>query len=288
MRTKTVFSSLAEVAHVWAQQDQEHGRNGSQSLYFYNKCIYSYGSHYLLGEFIEANDGARAVIINDSGYSSSTGRHINIVQGATRQYKQFFISDTNFEAVKGSLKHFIDKLARARKPELYILPANEIWEEYKNFLYWMYGDKLPKGIKAQRKELASLMQVINGDIEVSEYKKQMAAKLAREEAKEKRRKLARAKEQINDFYNYKINYVYSLPNEILRVSADGTKIQTSQQISIDVKECRVLYKLIEAGKDVHGYKIDRYTVISCNGVLTVGCHRITKEEINKIAKQLNW
>lgn len=286
---KTVFSSLSEVAHVWAQQDQQEGRNQSQSLYFYNKNIYSYGSHYLLGQFIEANDGSRAVMINDRGYSSSTGRHINIVQGATRHYKQFYVKDTNFQDVKEQLLELINKLKRARKPELYILPANELMNKYKAFLHWMYDNKLNKDLKKQSKELDELLSIVNGDLDLDVYVEKVKKLKAKQARAEQRKRVKAAKEAIQRFYNYENYSVYGLPFELLRVSQDGNFIETSQHVRIDIKACKVLYNVLQSGKDVRGYRIDRYTVISQDeNILHIGCHRITKAEIKKIAKQLNW
>ena len=287
MRTKKVFSSLAEVAHVYATQDQQEGTNQSGSLYFYGKNIYSYGSHYLLAEFIEASDGARAIMINDRGYSSSTGRHISIVMDATRQYRQFYTTETNFIWVRDQLKAYLRSLSNARKPELYRFPANYFFNKFVAFQEWTGGRR--KGRAAEINELKQILSAINGDIkDIKEYFKKVDEKRAAETRKKARAAAAAAAEQIKKFYNHEVRAVYSLPNEILRVSADGANVETSQGVKIDARECRILYRAIQAGENVRGYKIDRYTVISCNGVLTVGCHKIKKEEINKIAKKLNW
>ena len=85
---KTVFSSNYDVIHAFAQQNQYEGRNQTQSVFFYNNKIYSYGHHYLLGEFIDKN----TIVINNKGYSNSTSKHISILIGATRQYKQYFLT----------------------------------------------------------------------------------------------------------------------------------------------------------------------------------------------------
>ena len=46
--------------------------------------------------------------------------------------------------------------------------------------------------------------------------------------------------------------------------------------------------MIKAGKDIKGHKIDGYTVIGLNGVLTIGCHKIERKEIDRFAKSQNW
>ena len=68
---KTVFTN-SEIVHAFNLQDQPTGRTSNGSMYFEYKKIYSYGSHYLLGEFIDDN----TIIINNEGYSVTTSKHI--------------------------------------------------------------------------------------------------------------------------------------------------------------------------------------------------------------------
>ncbi len=49
-RIKRVFSSIYDVADLWAKQSQSDAR--CKNAYFQNESIYSYGSHYLLGKII--------------------------------------------------------------------------------------------------------------------------------------------------------------------------------------------------------------------------------------------
>ena len=66
-----------------------------------------------------------------------------------------------------------------------------------------------------------------------------------------------------------------------------TNIETSGGVKIEVKKAKVLYKLIEAGKDIKGLKIDYYTVIGIkDNILKIGCHNIPLKEVNTIGKQL--
>ena len=56
----------------------------AQCIFRDNK-IYSYGSHYLLGEFIDDE----TIIINNEGYSVTTSKHIGLLINATRDKRQF-------------------------------------------------------------------------------------------------------------------------------------------------------------------------------------------------------
>ena len=50
---KTVFTN-SEIVHVFNEQNQNDGRTSNGSMYFYNNKIYSYGSHYLLAQFLDS------------------------------------------------------------------------------------------------------------------------------------------------------------------------------------------------------------------------------------------
>lgn len=69
-----VFSN-GMVAHVWAQQSQDHGRNGGGSFYFYGPAIYSYGPHFPIATFAQNAQGERAVFFTTRDYSPTTSQH---------------------------------------------------------------------------------------------------------------------------------------------------------------------------------------------------------------------
>jgi hypothetical protein len=74
---KTVFSTN-EVAHVWAQQNQDHGRNSNDSFSFGGENIYSYRT--CMGWFVKPG----VVILDDAHYSPTTQRHQSHIQQALR------------------------------------------------------------------------------------------------------------------------------------------------------------------------------------------------------------
>jgi hypothetical protein len=76
--TRFVLANHDMTAHVWAQQNQEHGRSPDGRIKFEGRTLYSYGSHFALG-FI-APDGV--ALLNSDSYSVSTGKHKSIARGA--------------------------------------------------------------------------------------------------------------------------------------------------------------------------------------------------------------
>ena len=74
--------------------------------------------------------------------------------------------------------------------------------------------------------------------------------------------------------------------DYLRINKAAETVETSQSIKITAKEAATLYKLIKAGKDIKGYNIDGFTVTGLNGVLSVGCHKINRKNMEETGEKL--
>ena len=59
-----IFNDNSSVAHAWANQNVESGRNGNQSLYFIGNTIYSYGSHFEIAKYV-----GNTILFNENKYS---------------------------------------------------------------------------------------------------------------------------------------------------------------------------------------------------------------------------
>lgn len=68
---KHVFNT-SEVAHIWAAQSQQSGRNAQGNFYFEGQTIYSYGRHFPIATIV-GND----VLFTDKSYSNTTAKHIS-------------------------------------------------------------------------------------------------------------------------------------------------------------------------------------------------------------------
>lgn len=122
---KKVFTKSADVIKLFSRRSQDSAR--CSNVYFNNKNkIYSYGSHYLLGEFIDDS----IIMIDDRGYSRTTAKHISQITYATDRYEQFFKSETDLGTVYNTILKLNDKLKKARKPELYTTPILHLWKEF--------------------------------------------------------------------------------------------------------------------------------------------------------------
>lgn len=273
---KTVFNN-SDLVHTFAQRSQEEGRTPSGGMFFRGDKIYSYGYHYLLGKFIDDN----TIIINNAGYSTSTGQHISMLISATRQYRQIFTKDTEISLVKYRILEASDKLKTARKPEIYISAIIRDFEVLTDHLKEFKKVNILKS--KDYLEIKKIYSALKKDEDKYLEKLKVIAK------KEKAKADKEYKERLDKFFNYKIDYIYSSDlhkEDFLRVSKDGTQVETTQQVRIDIDDARNLYRLIRAGKDVAGERIGNYRVNSLNGHLVVGCHRINVKNMHEIGDKI--
>lgn len=276
---KTVFSSTSEVCHIFAQRVQTEGRAGN--VFFEGNVIYSYGYHYELARFFQNVNNETAILINDRGYSVSTSKHIGLVRSATSHFTQFNFTEIDGHAVLSELESLAKKMIKARKPEIYINQANGLFDSYTDYCNFVGNGHESHSLILKAHEVFSTGKVK----EYFESKESELKKIEREKAKREKLQL---KKDIKDFMNHKINFVSCKQNNesFVRLSKDGEKVETSKGVKVDAREAKKLYQLIKAGKDIKGYKIDYYTVISINGVLKIGCHNINVKNMREVGEKL--
>lgn len=275
---KKVFSKSSDVMHLFANKHQNEACTASRNVFFDEPTkIYSYGYHYLLGEFTENGQGESALIINDAGYSVTTRKHISELQAASRHLKQFYTSDTDPKTVLDKLEFYAQKLQRANKKELYILPAKQLYEEFNDWLNWSDRRNDTFTISA----IEEIYLIFSGS-NYSEYLAKKEAIIKAEKAAKVQAEKVKTAIQIKKFYNHEINRIWNAPEDYVRLSESGFFIETSQQVSVSIQEAKTLYSLILAGKDIIGFQIDKYTVTSINGTLAIGCHKINLKSMRKV------
>lgn len=272
---KTVFSNNDAVIHAFAQQSQYEGRTSNNNLYFYGTKLYSYGSHYLLAEFLTDS----IVLINDDGYSNSTAKHINKAYHALRQYTIISKSSHNIDNVLNTLKELKRKLMKAKKPQIYISEALELIEAYFNaqkaFSTFDSKEKL--------KELKDLSKVFKKDTNdlkeaIKEHKKSIA--------KQKKEAFSNFEKAFRTFEPFE-RFKHSANSEfdLLRTSINGETIETSQNVIIPLKDAKLLYIALKNGKDIKGEKISHYLIRDIkDDVIKIGCHNIKIKEVERLFK----
>lgn len=73
-RVKANFTT-DQTIHVWAQRTQTCGQNGKRSVYFEGDKLYSYGSHFILAQFVEGKGGRPVALVNSEKSSPTTSGH---------------------------------------------------------------------------------------------------------------------------------------------------------------------------------------------------------------------
>lgn len=279
---RTVYNNSHDVIHLFAQQTQPHAK--STNIFFYDDKIYSYGYHYLLAAFIENKKGEKAILINNSGYSRTTSKHISIMIQASRQYRQFYKTHIDKNILLQSLEDLKIKIVKAKKPFLYSDKAQHLEKKYFEFCEFM-GQKADKELKKAflffHNKAEDMAEIYKKEIE-----REDKARIKAEKARIKEEKIKDA-ENLDKFMNYEIDYCRFYSDEdFIRISKDGQFIETSQKVKIPIKSAEILYKMIQSGKDIKGYKIEDFTVISLNGTLKIGCHHINVKNTHEIGQKI--
>lgn len=271
---KKVFSSALQVFHIFAQRTQNEGR--SSNVFFYNDKIYSYGHHYELARFVD-NDIEPHILINNIGYSLTTTSHISEITQATRQYKQYFTKDVDLDLVNSSILENYKKLLSARKPEIYI---SAILDKYESLInYPLFSEKTKETEKF--KGIQQIYDLVNNSENLAKAKEY--AKI--EQAKNRKQAKQKLINDIEKFYNHEIDYIIG-NEDFIRVSKDLQSVESSQRVQVSIEDSKNLYKMILSNQDIKGQRVGNYTVISINGVLTIGCHRINMESVHRVGKQI--
>lgn len=296
---KTVFSSHADVSHAYAQQNQDEG--SASNLFFEGPAMYSYGRHFLLSLIVTNDKGERAILLNQYSYSSSTNSHQSILSGATRHRNQIFVPylspdsasaikyrggtfadkmrETTEEIVRHSLadlKEIENKLAKARKPEIYIHQAQRINHRISEYFLFI-GCEPPAELQEALKICVPSPELIQ--------------KIKDRQKEEARREEARQKEQIEKWLSYEIDYPGRLKYDLLRKATTGplgTVIETSQGVKMTIQEAKAIYLQLASQQLKPGDKVlgAGYTVISVNGVVKIGCHTFETDYLLTFGKTL--
>ncbi len=287
---KTRFKNNSEVAHIWASQTQPEGRGSN--LFFGGTKIYSYGRHFCIANFVRPD----VVLFNSRKYSTSTAQHQKMVLRALRLgITQFQVPNTeiNYNTHENNLQFYLDRI-------------NELVESAKRSLKYTFSlIHQAQGARLQALEYITVFDLkisvkLRGlSLEISNFQfPDLSERIASQAVKAQQReekKLAQQGiyyEELRKFVPQWLTgtgiqtAIYHLPEVYLR-EKEGS-IETSHGAIVPLREAKLLYSMIEAGKPIIGHKIGSYTVISLNGVLTIGCHKIEREEIKRFASVMGW
>lgn len=281
---KTSFNNR-ELCHIWANQTQD--KDKGSSMFFEKEKIYSYGYHFEIARIVKKNIGYGGIIFyNSASYSNTTAKHQSFVRRAIDYDNNkvftvpfFEVSEygKNIAFYKSNINELTRKAAKARKPEWDLQQIDKTIREMLDFIKYF---NLEKDGEVEQMEV----QLLTGSILTPEA----IAKIKHEEKDKRAKATAKKKEDIEAWIAGEEKYLNSLEETYLR--RKDKEVETSHGATVPALEARLLFRAIKTGKPpVHGFKIGYYTVNSfTNGILKVGCHKITEKEINRFALSQGW
>lgn len=267
------------VAHLWANQHQEDARTPTSNLYFRGTEIYSYGSHFCIAKHVEG-----AVLFTEREYSNTTSKHKSIVRNACSHknivycYNPLGSHEQNFQAWRNECEGYIEKLAKARKPEKYIQELEGVKyraERYAN----LFEIAVP--------ETLSRAWAITDKQEVVAYMEKKAEAIKKEKARELRLAKKKHKEEVQKWKNFETYRLYSRGEyDLLRYNKENKRFQTSQGVEIPLAIGLGIYKRLtnnQAVEKVLDFEVKEIT----KKYIQVGCHKVEMKEIAKVVAQAN-
>jgi len=149
------MKSNKETIKTYLQQWHTHGQ--SANVFFEYSRIYSYGYHYLLGKFLDDN----FLIINNTGYSNTTSKHIHLLRDTANEMNitNFSTSNVDTISVYNELIYLESKLHKARKPEIWYNRINSLYNKWYDFTK-KYGALLMIGREIKLSNITQQSQIV--------------------------------------------------------------------------------------------------------------------------------
>lgn len=276
---KKVLSNHNEVCHYWANKIQSEGL--ASNMFFEGPSIYSYGHHFEIARFVKPD----VIIFTSRGYSVSTSKHITYTHRAIPDSVKVF-TFPSFDNHAGNLIYALELIkakyteaARSRKYTEHILQT--VVESAKQLRDYIAEFK----VKVTKKQLA--------EIERAEtcLTEDVLTALREKLAEAQKKQVEANRNQINEWIECKRASISSSVKKVfLRVKCNSPElVETSLGANVPLKEARILYKAISAGKSVVNFQIGNYYVNRYEkGTLTIGCHKLHDDEINRFAALQGW
>jgi|LakMenEpi03Aug12_release.lakeMendotaPanAssembly.Ray.scaffolds.fasta_scaffold70293_6 hypothetical protein len=283
------------VAHTWANQQQNEARTPNNSFYFYNDTIYSYGSHFPIAKHTTNSKGETAILFTTRSYSNTTSKHIYTVKRSIPNKENIIYcnnpansSNDNILFWDREIDNIYRALAKAKKPSKYLLELSHLKAQILEYCNFMEVE-IPQAISLKL-DITSKAEIV----EIVEKEKAIKAEI---EAKKEKEKEQETKKQLKKFRAFERFNLYS-KFSYLRYNEATQRIETSQRIEIPLEIAKRLYKAIKTAlidinnptqEILENLNVLTYKVKNIQkDFIEIGCHKIEMKEINKIAKSLNF
>lgn len=291
---RRVLKSNKEVAHYWANQVQSEGRGSS--FYFVGPRIYSYGSHFLIARILPNG----TFVWGTHSYSPSTGRHQSYARNAIPQGAKIVYCHDPDDPVAANMEYarnaISEHLKAAANPNKRIKENTRVGHRARALELAVDANEYLAAMPDDEKVGEMPIDITNLEGVRAELEAIAAAKRKIEQDRIAKERLA-AQERVALWRQHDPD-IRSLPyvvGVILRVSKDRLHIETSMGAEIPTRDTRKLWRMVTAARrGERAWQPDepvgvyRLSEIRADGSMVVGCHDISYEEIEAIARDLGY
>lgn len=308
---KTVFGSHDECAHAWAAQRQEEGRSGP--LYFVGRTIYSYGQHYPIASFTDCHVGnatsPRVVLWNNAVSTATTqGKHKPAVRRAlqglhVRLFDVAIVPAQSAEEHRINLDHMAQRFntecvhaVRSRKhTDMHLANARHIAEDSAAYSLAFWGvpaDPLVIGSIADLRQRAERQAREQRDARAAADAER--DRINAEKMSDAIKMLVEWRAHATISSGFYHGYLGLLPTA-LRVSTDGSRVETSRGASVTLRGARIAWARLRSMTSAFTFNGEKLDVegfaareITADGALVIGCHTIPRAEMVALATSQGW
>ncbi len=324
-RQKTTWKS-EELYHVWAHQRAPEGKSSGVKVYFDGPTIYSYGPHFPMARLLlDKNGNPEAVLVTTQRYSVTTSAHQSDVRSAVRHLKAFHVENVKSDVKPADrLKEYRDRIkfdaesvvrAKSEKGRLIVRLTELIAEanDYAVFFKLKTRFDYPKGFDVEDQKKKGVEEREKAD-------ERMRNRDARRQQRDAERlEAARAEYLVRKpeydaavaawllgvgerFPTLPINPEWGwevrqqMEREVgVRLRVRGSRLETSMGVIVEIEKAKVLLALVrlQDATGVASYPdagVDGYRGVTVDynaKTISVGCHRVKFEEVERIASQLD-
>ena len=281
---KKVFSDQSPVAHLWANKSQDEATNSGRSFFFRNDTIYSYGHHFPIAKHVQDESGRNFILFTERGYSNTTSKHIAITRSACRNSDIVYCFNPesrhgiNFKHWFDIIEAEIDKLARARKPELYLNNIENVATKVRKYSEYL-GAPIPEN-------LIEAMKITDKD-QYAGYQENRIA-IAKEAQKNAEIQLKERHEKaLNEWLNFETHRLYlNDGSDYLRLNPENDRVETTQAVHIPNEIARRLWLSIKENTLKVGDRILNYKVDKADKIVKIGCHTFKRSYLLEFGAKL--
>jgi hypothetical protein len=281
---KKVFSDQSQVAHLWANKVQDEATNSGRSFFFRGSTIYSYGSHFPIAKHVQDEAGNNYILFTERGYSNTTSKHISITRGACRNSEIVFCyspdssHQENFKYWFNEIEAEINKLAKARKPELYLNNIDYVATKVKRYSQFT-GATIPEN-------LIEAMKITDKN-QFAGYQESRIEQAKQAQKKAELDLKKRHAEDLEKWLNFETHRLYlNDGSDYLRVNPENDRIETTQAVHIPNEIARRLWVSIKENTLKVGDKILHYNIDKADKIVKIGCHTFKRSYLLQFGANL--